>query len=127
MKFLADMGVSMTTVSALRAAGFDATHLRDEGLQRLPDPDIFQKAKVEGRVVLTFDLDFSGIVVRAGTTLPSVVIFRLSDARPNSVNRHLFRLLAEREADLTAGAIVSIEDAGYRLRRLPIGSSPLAS
>ena len=32
MKFLADMGVSLTTVQALRAAAHDAVHLREEGL-----------------------------------------------------------------------------------------------
>ena len=38
MKFLADMGVSMSTVQTLRDAGHDAVHLRDEGLHRLPVP-----------------------------------------------------------------------------------------
>ena len=58
MRFLADMGVSITTVHALREAGHDAVHLREEGLIRLPDPDIVAKAAQEHRVVLTFDLDF---------------------------------------------------------------------
>jgi hypothetical protein len=34
------MGVSITTVQVLRAAAHDAVHLREEGLIRLPDPDI---------------------------------------------------------------------------------------
>ena len=45
MKFLADMGVSMTVVQRLRESGYDAIHLREEGLQRLPDPDILEKAR----------------------------------------------------------------------------------
>jgi flavin reductase (DIM6/NTAB) family NADH-FMN oxidoreductase RutF len=36
VRFLADMGVSLTTVEALRAANHDTVHLRDEGLIRLP-------------------------------------------------------------------------------------------
>ena len=36
MKFLADVGVSISTVQALRAAAHDAVHLREEGLIRLP-------------------------------------------------------------------------------------------
>jgi predicted nuclease of predicted toxin-antitoxin system len=51
------MGVSITTVEALRAAAHDTVHLREEGLIRLPDPDIVAKAAQERRVVLTFDLD----------------------------------------------------------------------
>jgi uncharacterized protein (DUF433 family) len=38
VRFLADMGVSLATVEALRTANHDALHLRDEGLIRLPDP-----------------------------------------------------------------------------------------
>jgi len=56
MRFLADMGVSMTTVDALRQAGEDVVHLRDEGLHRLPDNHILGKARREQRIVLTFDL-----------------------------------------------------------------------
>jgi hypothetical protein len=37
VRFLADMGVSITTLQALRAAAHDARHLREEGLTRLPD------------------------------------------------------------------------------------------
>ena len=54
MRFLADMGVSITTVQALRAAAHDAVHLRDEGLIRLPDPDIVAKAahRAKGRAYI---------------------------------------------------------------------------
>jgi predicted nuclease of predicted toxin-antitoxin system len=51
MKFLADMGVSMTVVRNLREAGYEAIHLREEGLQRLPDPEIVEKAKQEERII----------------------------------------------------------------------------
>ena len=57
------MGVSARTTEALRAEGFDAIHLNDEGLNRLADSAILLKARDEDRVVLTFDLDF-GVVSR---------------------------------------------------------------
>jgi predicted nuclease of predicted toxin-antitoxin system len=44
MRFLADMGVSQRVVTWLREQGHDAIHLRDEGLQRLANGDIFTKA-----------------------------------------------------------------------------------
>jgi predicted nuclease of predicted toxin-antitoxin system len=62
MKFLADMGLARSTVAFLRARGYDAVHLRDEGLQRLGDDQIIEKARAEGRVILTNDLDFSQII-----------------------------------------------------------------
>ena len=57
MRFLLDMGVSVHVAAWLREQGHDPLHLRDEGLQRLPNGEIFTKAISEGRVILTFDLD----------------------------------------------------------------------
>jgi predicted nuclease of predicted toxin-antitoxin system len=45
--FLADMGVSPVTVQALRQQGYDAVHLNEQGLERLPDSEILEKARQE--------------------------------------------------------------------------------
>jgi len=76
MKFLADMGISPKTVSFLTDLGYDAVHLFDEGLERMTDPEILQKARAEVRILLTHDLDFADLVAASGSSLPSVVIFR---------------------------------------------------
>lgn len=120
MRFLADVGVSRSTAEALRKLGHETTHLREEGLQRLPDDQILEMARGENRIVLTFDLDFGDLLAAGGHRLPSVIIFRLHDQTPASVNPKLFSLLAEREEELKAGAIVIVEDRRYRLRSLPI-------
>ena len=120
MRFLARRGVSITTVQALRAATHDAVHLREEGLIRLPDPDIVAKAAQEQRVVLTFDLDFGDILAAARTGAPSVIIFRLRNQTPAAVNPRLFRVISDCESELASGAIIIVEDQGYRVRRLPI-------
>ena len=120
MKFLADMGVSLSTVASLREAGHDAIHLRDEGLLRVKDSEILGKARSENRVVLTFDLDFGDLLAASGEKLPSVIIFRLRNQTPSSVGPRLFEILSECEAVLNAGAIVVVEETRYRVRRLPI-------
>lgn len=89
MKFLANMGISPVTVDFLRRLGHDAVHLHEEGLDRLPDPDLLEKARREGRVLLTSDLGFGELLAHSQVTLPSVVIFRLANMRPESVNAHL--------------------------------------
>ena len=114
------MGVSLTTVEALRAAGHDAVHLRDEGLIRLPDPVIVAKALAESRIVLTFDLDFGDILAIARSEAPSVVIFRLRNQTPAAVNPRLFRIIQDCAAELARGALVIVENEGFRVRRLPI-------
>lgn len=120
MRFLADMGVALTTVQALRAAGHEAVHLREEGLIRLPDPEIAAKAVRERRIVLTFDLDFGDILAASRGAAPSVIIFRLRNQTPAAVSPRLLRVIADCEADLASGAIIIVEDERYRVRRLPV-------
>jgi predicted nuclease of predicted toxin-antitoxin system len=122
MRFLADMGVSLQVVEWLRNAGPDAVHLRDEGLQRLSNGEIFQKAGREQRIVLTFDLDFGEIVAASAGQIVSVVLFRLRNPRADFVIQRLDDVLSQSSAELSQGAIVVVEDDRHRVRKLPIGS-----
>jgi predicted nuclease of predicted toxin-antitoxin system len=79
------MGVSMSTAASLREAGHDAVHLRDQGLFKMEDSEILDKARSESRIVLTFDLDFGDLLAASGQRLPSVIIFRLANQTPSSV------------------------------------------
>ena len=83
MKFLADMGISPKTVAFLRSLGHDAVHLSDQGLERLPDSGIVEKAQQEGRVLLVHDLAFGELVAAGGAALPSVITFRLRNMHPD--------------------------------------------
>jgi len=120
VKFLADMGISPTTVAFLRQLGHDAVHLLDEGLGTLEDPAILTKARQEGRILLTHDLDFGDLLAASGAALPSVVIFRLRDMRPEQVNQYVRTVLAEHGEALEQGAVVSVTEGQLRLRTLPL-------
>ena len=122
MRFLGDMGVSRRVIEWLRAAGHDAVHLRDEGLQRMPNGDIFHKGFAEQRIVLTFDLDFGEILAGSAGQAVSVVLFRLHDTRTHHVIERLQTVLDQSSADLLAGAIIVVEEGRHRVRKLPIGS-----
>jgi predicted nuclease of predicted toxin-antitoxin system len=71
------MGGSIRVVKWLREKGHDASHLWDEGLNRMPNGAIFDKAISENRVILTFDLDFAEIAALSKRKKTSVVPFRL--------------------------------------------------
>ncbi len=120
MKFLADMGVSMSTVRALRELGHEIIHLREQNLQRVPDDAILAKAVLEGRVVLTFDLDFGELLATGTQQFPSVIIFRLHKETPSEVTPRLLGVIAERRHELEAGAIITVEETRHRVRRLPL-------
>jgi predicted nuclease of predicted toxin-antitoxin system len=123
MRFLADMGISPRIVERLRALGYEAVHLHDVGLDRLPDVDIMAKALQENAIILTHDLDFSELLALSGARLPSVITFRLRDMRPANVYRHLTALLAQHRQAVERGAIVTVTEQRIRMRRLPIVKS----
>ncbi len=120
MRFLADAGISPKTVDFLRRNSHEAVHVRELGMQRAPDRLLIEKAQAEDRILLTFDLDFGEILALGVVACPSVVIFRLSDERAESVNRRLEGVLAEQAEALTSGVLIMVEDTRYRTRRLPI-------
>jgi predicted nuclease of predicted toxin-antitoxin system len=120
MRFLGDVGVSTSTLRTLREACYDAVHLREQNLHRLPDKAILEKALKEGRIVITFDLDFGDLLATSGGRLPSVIIFRLYNQTPPNVTKRLFDLLSVETQRLESGALFIVEDARYRMRPLPI-------
>ena len=121
MRFLADAGLSPLTAEFLIQLGHQAMHVRTLGIQRAPDVHIVERARADSSIVLTFDLDFGDVLALGVLDKPSVIIFRLADERPTSVNQGLAAVLAERSVDLESGALILVEDTRYRVRKLPIG------
>jgi len=95
MRFLADAGVSPDTVAFLTRLGHDAIHVRALDMHRAQDRELVDHARAEGRVIVTFDLDFGDILALGVLDRPSVILLRLSDERPGEVNGRLGTVVAE--------------------------------
>jgi predicted nuclease of predicted toxin-antitoxin system len=122
MRFLADMGIAQRIVQWLKAEGHEAVHLGDENLHRIPNGAIFEKAHLEKRILLTFDLDFGEIVALSAGQPVSVILFRLHNSRTPHVIERLKKVLEDCRQALEQGAIVVVEESRHRIRRLPLGS-----
>ena len=122
MRFLADMGVSTGVVEWLRDNGHDAKHLREEGLHRMPNGEIFTKAIYENRIIITFDLDFGEIVALAKGKRASVILFRLHNTRTSHLLNRLSAVLKDSARALEEGAVVVVEESRHRVRYLPPGA-----
>ena len=123
IRFLLDMGLAQSTGEFLRSRGHDVVHLREQGLERLPDDQIVAKAQEEKRAIVTHDLDFGRIVALSGSTVPSIVTLRLTNMTPAQVNTALKAVLSDATESLDRGALVTITDRGIRVRTLPIDTN----
>ena len=121
MKFLIDNNLSPLLAEGLKAAGHDAVHLRDLGMQAAPDPAVLQHAQVEERVLVSADTDFGGLLSHSRATGPSVLLIRrLAGRRAAEQSAIILANLDQIAEDLTAGAVVVIGDDWIRIRRLPM-------
>jgi predicted nuclease of predicted toxin-antitoxin system len=121
MRFLADMGVSLRVVEWLRNNGHDTKYLREKGLHRVPNGEIFEKAIDENRIIITFDLDFGEIVALSKGRKASIVLFRLHNTRTSNLIRRLSSVLKDTASALEEGAVVVVEESRHRVRCLPPG------
>lgn len=120
MKLLLDMGLAPRTAVFLSQQGHDAVHLRSRGQATLSDEEITREAEREGRIVVTFDLDFARIIALQRLSQPSVILLRLERFTTDEVNRILVDVLRTYQSELQAGSILVIDSNRIRLRTLPI-------
>ena len=120
LKFIADIHISPLTVKALQNKGYDIVRITDKLPATASDKEIIQLAHQEKAVIITQDLDFSAIIAQSGLNGPSVVSLRVANAKPDIIARLLITVLPLIETELAVGAIISIDEREYRVKKLPV-------
>jgi predicted nuclease of predicted toxin-antitoxin system len=120
MKLLLDMNLAPRWIGLLADAGIEAVHWSTVGVADAPDSEIMAFAKAKGYVVLTHDLDFSGILAATHGDKPSVVQIRSEDLSPDVIGRQVIDALRQMSAELEEGALLTIDPKRTRLRVLPL-------
>ncbi len=120
MRILADIHISLATVSFLRGLGHDVIRVQEVLSASCSDDSIVAAAAGQDRVVLTQDLDFSAIIALSHRNGPSLISLRLGSSRVEHVNGIPKRVLPLIEADLLQGAIVAVTEERIRRRPLPL-------
>lgn len=120
MNVLGDMNLSPRWVSLLADAGIEAAHWSTLGAANAPDTEIMAFAKANGYVVLTHDLDFSAILAATQGDKPSVVQIRAENVSPDVIGKPVIDALRQMAAELTEGALLTIDPNPTRLLLLPL-------
>ena len=118
--FMLDEGLPRTAVGLLQSHGFDADHVLTVGLRGAADPAVLREAARRNLVAVTLDSDFHRILALTGAAGPSVVRLRIEGLTAGPIVGVLAWVLHQADADLSAGAAVTVTPTRLRVRRLPI-------
>jgi predicted nuclease of predicted toxin-antitoxin system len=116
MKIKLDENLPAELRDLLRLAGHDVHTVPSEQLAGRDDQTIFQAAAVEGRMLITQDLDFSDVRLFRPGTHPGVVLVRLHSPSRQSLIARVRQVLQTESFDSFAGCLVVISDNRLRIR-----------
>lgn len=119
MKFLIDQDVYASTVRLLMQLGHDVITAAQGGLSHADDEVLLKVAQKQGRILITRDRDFGGLVFMKSLGA-GVIYLRILPAMQNSVHQELEKVLKSYSQEELAKAFVVIEPAGHRFRRLQL-------
>lgn len=120
MKFLLDQGLPISAAQQLNAIGWHVLHVADLGMSRATDVDILAYARAESLVIVTLDADFHAWLAVEYARDPSVVRIRREGLDGTALAQLLRDIRPHIEAQLNAGAMVTVTERALRVRRLPV-------
>jgi predicted nuclease of predicted toxin-antitoxin system len=120
MKVVIDMNLSPAWVSLVERAGHTAKHWSSVGSPNAADREILGWARRNDYVVFTHDLDFGAILAATCANAPSVVQIRTQDPTPSLCAELLFDILRRYAQELSAGALISVDEDRARVHLLPL-------
>lgn len=77
MKFKLDENLGTRTQQLFRTAGHEVVTVREEGLQGCADRDLYEACCVEGRCLVTLDLDFADVTRFDPSRAQGIVVIRV--------------------------------------------------
>ncbi len=118
MKFLADQDVFAITIRFLQSLGHDVLPAAQLGLAQAEDAELLRSARTKGRLLITRDRDFGGLVFVGGQNA-GIVYLRILPSTLNAVHSELERVLELHGEDELCQSFVVVEPGRHRIRKLP--------
>jgi predicted nuclease of predicted toxin-antitoxin system len=117
MRFKLDENLPAILASDLAHVGHDATTCQAEGIAGNKDAVIASHAASEGRILITFDLDFSDIRKYPPGTHPGIVVFRTHNQDITTCRTAFARLSKSVDEADFHGNLIIVENFRVRIRR----------
>lgn len=117
MKLLLDQNLSPQTTAFLCRLNLAVKDVRDVSLKGAVDQDIYDFAKTEGFILVTYDTDFSRRYI-FDKGLPGLILLRVHPQTVEVLHAVLKDFFAKVSLQQLQGAIATVERHRYRLRRL---------
>lgn len=103
-----------TVTRALLAAGHDALDVRDVGLRGAPDDEVFARAVLEKRILISGDVDFANTLRFPPGSHAGIVVLRLpNDWEPATRAARAMVAVADVLSDLAEGALVVVDPTRF--------------
>ncbi len=116
MKFLANENFPYPSVQLLLDKGFDVVAITKE-MPGISDEEVMAFAKMENRIILTFDKDYGELIYKYGMKEPvSVVFYRYKGTDPEFAGTFLIDLLSESTVSLD-NTFTVIDEKNIRQRK----------
>jgi predicted nuclease of predicted toxin-antitoxin system len=117
VRFLLDQDVYALTARFLRELGHDVVTAAELGLARAPDTALLARAGQEGRLFVTRDKDFGGLVF-VGHLGKGVIFLRIGPSTIQATHAELKSILQTHTESELAGAFIVVEPGRHRFRTL---------
>lgn len=122
MKIIADINISVAIVNGLRALGHDVERADAFLPPTATDLEIASLAERIKAAVLTRDQDFSTLLAMLQASAPSLLNLRHERTNSGFLIHLLDTVITRHDVELRRGAIITVDERGVRVHRLPIGS-----
>jgi predicted nuclease of predicted toxin-antitoxin system len=123
MRFLTDQDVYAATIHFLVGLGHDVATAAQLGFAQAEDAELLRVAQEQGRIFVTRDRDFGGLVfVQAAGA--GVIYLRVLPATLNAVHSELARVLTLYTEQELQSSFIVVEPGRHRIRRLGAGPGP---
>lgn len=116
MKFKLDENIARECAEALRAAGYDALTVHNQGMSGSADHIVSDVCRAEGRILITADLDLSDMRRYPPGASPGTIVLRLRDQSRSRQTNAVGRLIPLLAREPIAGRLWIVDDHRVRIR-----------